>query len=629
MTAIRILDRRSPAPREPGSSPERLVHLSDFLIPASLVLWAVGVSRTRVPAVQPYGLMTSLPLVYYAGIALLVVSAVMELRRTKLSEWRLSVHGVVLVVMLFATAPLVYSEGRYAWLYKTIGVVQYINAHGQLNDQIDIYQNWPGFFALASWFGKVAGLTNPLAYAKWAQLVFELSALPLLYLIYDSLALPARQRWVAIFLYSSSNWIGQDYYSPQALGTLLSLGIMALALRWLYVDRASAKPTGDEASAGRWRSWTFPTEHGRRYSILIIGVIALIYFVLSMTHQLSPYMLVVQLGALSVAGRLRPRWLPVALAAIAVGYLIPRYGFVNSHFGLLKSLGSFFSNIRPPSLAGTATSPSEKLIARCAEALSLGMWCLALAGAWLHRRSQQATISLLVLAFSPILLLALQAYGQEGILRVYLFSLPWTVALAASALLPSPAVTGAGSHRSKQQAPSTGAVRVLIALAGVLALFFPSFFGDDGYNVMTSAEVASVTSFSEEAPAGTIYFAADNAPFQDTSRYDLFDLTPIFGPEGLVRKGPVKPDIATTILDNALRNTPRNEPDYVVITPSMVNYARDYVQTPANAFTVLERSLAQSPLWTLVLHQDGTYIYELPPRIQPVLNNLHQAQYKN
>ena len=45
--------------------------------------------------------------------------------------------------MLYGTAPLVYSQGRYSWLYKTIGVVRYVNANGRLNPAIDIYQNCP------------------------------------------------------------------------------------------------------------------------------------------------------------------------------------------------------------------------------------------------------------------------------------------------------------------------------------------------------------------------------------------------------------------------------------------------------------------------------------------------------
>ena len=155
----------------------------------------------------------------------------------------MALHAIGLVVMLYGTGALVYPEGRYSWLYKTIGVVQYVNAHGQLNSTIDIYQNWPGFFALAAWFGKVAGVGSPLAYARWAQVVFELAALPLLYLIYDALSLTFRQRWMALLLYSAANWIGQDYLSPQGLGTVLSLGIMALTMHWLYTgNRAPPAP---------------------------------------------------------------------------------------------------------------------------------------------------------------------------------------------------------------------------------------------------------------------------------------------------------------------------------------------------------------------------------------------------
>ena len=155
----------------------------DLLLPTSLALWALGVSRTNTTVLGQYGLLPVLPIVFYVGLALLVVSAGIELARGRPSRWRMSLHAVALVVMLYGTAPLVYSQGRYAWLYKMIGVVQYISAHGQLDHRVDIYQNWPGFFALAAWFGKVAGVASPLSYAKWAQLVFELAALPLVFMM--------------------------------------------------------------------------------------------------------------------------------------------------------------------------------------------------------------------------------------------------------------------------------------------------------------------------------------------------------------------------------------------------------------------------------------------------------------
>lgn len=593
----------------------RLLHIADLLLPASLALWAFGVRRTNATALGPYGLPTVLPFVFYAGLALLVVSAGTELARRRPSWWRMSLHMVALVVMLYGTAPLVYSAGRYAWLYKTIGVVQYINAHGQLDRHIDIYQNWPGFFALAAWFGKVAGVASPLTYAKWAQLVFELAALPLLYLIYDALSLTARQRWLALLLYSASNWIGQDYFSPQALGTLLSLGIMAIALRWLYVGKPSGKRRRDRGStpadraAHEWRAVPPP-----RTAIFCVTIV-LIYFVLTFTHELSPYMLAVQLGALVVTRLLRPRWLPFALAAIAVGYLLPRFSYVHSHYGLLNSIDNFFRNVAPPSFRVGPVPRSQRLIEHCADVLSIGIWGLALAGAWLHRRSGRAVLGLVLLAFSPVILLAIAAYGEEGILRVYLFSLPWTAALAASALMNKP-----GSHRAARTGGAIfarpqiaqGTLRALVVLGLILGLFFPAFFGDDSYNTMPQPEVTAVTSFLQNAPAGPVYCAINNAPLADTARYNLFPLKPIFGSYSLLETAPVGTDIASVIAANARSYTNGRQPAYVMVTSSMIAYNQAYRTTRPGSFPILLSSLAHSRDWKLVVHSAGTVIYELP-----------------
>jgi hypothetical protein len=438
---LTISDERATAAGHPGRSSHdpaaRRVRLrpADLLLPAGIALWAFGVSTTDATTLGPYGLPSVLPTAFWAGVALIVVSAAIELGRDHVSGWRMALHAVTLTVILYGTAPLVYAQGRYSWLYKTIGVVQYVNANGQLNRTIDIYQNWPGFFALAAWFGKVAGVASPLAYAKWAQLVFELAALPLLYLAYDALSMTGRQRWLAMLLYAGTNWIGQDYFSPQGLGTLLSLGVMAIVLRWLYV-RKSPAPPGSQAGKDGARG-KVPRV---RYPRLLGAALLIVYFVLSFEHELSPYILVVQIGALAVARLVRPRWLPVLLAAIAVGYLMPRFGYVNSTFGLLSSIGNFFSNARPPALQGGGISAAQRMIVHGQEALSLGMWFLATAGVVLRRRAGRSVLALALLAFSPFLMLALLAYGQEGVLRVYLFSLPWTAALAALALAPFPGV---------------------------------------------------------------------------------------------------------------------------------------------------------------------------------------------
>jgi hypothetical protein len=571
----------------------------DAALPISLGLWALGISQADITTPGPYGPLTQLPVAYYAGVLVLLVSASAELARRAPSRLRMSVHASLLVLMLYGTAPLIYSQGRYAWLYKAIGVVQYINFHSRLNTSIDIYQNWPGFFAVAAWFGRVAGVGSPIDYAKWAQLVFELAALPLLYMAYQALSLSVRQCWMALLMYSAGNWIGQDYYSDQALGTVLSLGIMAIALRWLYVGRTPGKRRPEHRDQSR----RFPRP--RQKDVLCV-VLVLLYFVLTFTHELSPYLVAVQLGALSVARLIRPRWLPVALLAIALAYLLPRFSYVNSHIGLLSSIGDFFRNAAPPS-ASEKLSSSQHLITLFQLALSLGMWLLALTGALLNRRSMPALLALLLLAFSPIIALLASAYGNEGILRAYLFSLPWTAALASSAVLPS---APAGLHRFRVPLVP---VRIVLALVIELALFFPAFFGDDNYNIMSQAEVTTVASFFDHAHPGPVFLANGNSPISDTFNYNLFPIATIFDSPGIAAEKPASPHIANIIAVDAARSTGGSEPAYVVVTPSMIAYNKaDQSILPGN-FAALLDSLARSKDWKLAVSRSGTFIYELPP----------------
>ena len=617
---IRPGERTAPA----ASTRARLRPMDAF--PAiSLGLWALGISQANIKTPGAYGPLTQLPVTYYAGIFLLLVSACAELARQSVSRLRMSVHAALLVFMLYGTAPLIYSQGRYAWLYKGIGVVQYINFHGHLNPSIDVYQNWPGFFALAAWFDRVVGAGSPLGYAKWAQLVFELAALPLLYMAYQALSLSVRQCWVALLMYSAGNWIGQDYYSPQGLGTVVSLGIMAIALRWLYVGGTPEKRRlGHEpgrAPAGRWYQPRRFLRGGQRDVLCVVLVV--LYFVLTFTHQLSPYLVAVQLGALSAARLIKPRWLPIVLAVIALAYFLPRFNFVNSRYGPIFSIGRLFRNAAPPS-AGESLSASQQVIQRCELVLSLAMWLLALIGAWLSRRSMPGLRALLLLAFSPIIALVLLAYGNEGILRVYLFSLPWTAALASSAVLaPARAhlyrlwmflwnhrIAGARVERTnKNVAP----LRILLVLVIELALFFPAFFGNDSYNMMSQAEVTTVASFFNHAHPGPVFMATDNTPISDTFDYDHFPLATVFDSPGIAAAKPAGPHIADVIALDAVAYTGGSEPAYVVVTPSMIAYNKAHQFVLPGNFAVLLASLAHSKEWKLVAGGSGTFIYELPP----------------
>ena len=523
-------------PVETKVSGRRLLYPWDVLLPVSIALWAFGVSRAPTTALGQYGLPASLPIIFYMGIGLLLVSIGWALAMARPSSFRLGAHLCTLILMLYGTAPLVYEESRYSWLFKYIGVVQYVNAHGHVDQHLDIFQNWPGFFAFIAWFDNAAGVHNPIGYAKWAQLVFELLTCLMLAFVFRALPLTVRERWLALFFYAGSIWIAQDYLSPQALGVVFSAGIFGLALTYL--------PRSDEA---RWLSWLrlrlqpignrfrHPLDPSVQVSVgsvegadslsivesggqdaAIVTAILIVYFVLVFEHELSPYVVLIQLFCLALIGRVRYRWLVIGLAAVAFGYFAPRFAFVNSKFGIIASFGNFFGNATPPlvSLGQTVkVTAGVTFSADAARLLTVGMWLFAAVGAVRRWRWRRPTLALVLLAYSPAFVFFAGAYGDEGLLRVFLFSLPWTACLVASAVNP----VAAGSSRF-----GLGALRAPVALAIALALFLPAFFGDDYSYVMSKGEVQGALSFYNTAAPGTIFIGDGNFPQGINQRYNEF-----------------------------------------------------------------------------------------------------------
>ena len=137
---------------------------------------------------------------------------------------------------------------------------------------------------------------------------------------------------------------------------------------------------------------------------------------------------------------------------------------------------------------------SQLLIQHCADLLSVIMWLLALVGAWRRRHSGRIVLALLVLTYSPVLVLFGQAYGNEGILRVYLFSLPWAAALAAAAVEPGalsrkmmPRLRAAtGSLDFSWIKPALRWLRAPVTLWIVIALFFVALYGNDAVRHLSS-----------------------------------------------------------------------------------------------------------------------------------------------
>ena len=170
---------------------------------------------------------------------------------------------------------------------------------------------------------------------------------------------------------------------------------------------------------------------------VVLTIIAIVYFVLVFEHELSPYVVAIQLAGLAVIGAIRYRWIVVLLVVMVLAYLAPHFAFVNSQYGLTKSIGDFFGNVAPPkaTVANASVTAGVRLSERASGCFPwrCGRWQPSAHGGGGEadgpRRSRYSYLL-------PVLVLLAGAYGNEGILRVYLFSLPWTACLAASALKP-------------------------------------------------------------------------------------------------------------------------------------------------------------------------------------------------
>ena len=107
---------------------------------------------------------------------------------------------------------------------------------------LDTYFSWPGFFILSAFVTQVAGYHDILQFAAWAPVFFNLIYISPLYIILNTATSDKRLIWLALWTFFITNWIGQDYYSPQGLNFFFYLTILAIMLKWFKVQPKARSP---------------------------------------------------------------------------------------------------------------------------------------------------------------------------------------------------------------------------------------------------------------------------------------------------------------------------------------------------------------------------------------------------
>jgi hypothetical protein len=607
-TALRAAGPAGGPPRPGRSWPAWLVPVG------ALGLWVWSLATTPITdqtELGPYGLVPALPWTFWLGLAAAVVSGVVQTQQERIRHGLVLAHLTVVLLMLYATAPALEEVPRYTYTYKHIGITQYIERYGSVDKTIDIYHRWPGFFSLSAWFSQLAGLPDPTSYAAWAELYFAALDALLVWAIAQAATRSARLAWGATLLFTVGNWVGQDYYSPQAFGYVLMLGVGLCTLLGFqsrpgpvgrFVERL-----GCRVLRVRHRVDDAPTRLPGPLSYRLPVLVLLFDAVLAASHQLTPYVLLLQLGALAVLGLLRPWWVVLGAGLVTIGYLLPNFDYVVNTFGLLSTPDPL-ANATTSTVDGTPVFEETVILGAGLTALLL---TFGLGAAGVVRRARRGYVRqalvVAVLAFVPPVTLVAQSYGGEARLRVLLYALPWCCAAATWVWSPG-----------QERRPGRRLWAPLAATGTMAALFSLLFFGHEDYNLLSRGEVAAAAYVSDpdHVPVGSsVMVAAPNFPARYGPLYFRlnFDFPALsderFGERALLFPRSTDVDEAIRLLTaDGLGDTGRG---YLVFSRGQEAWARDYQLYEPHALRAFEGAVARSPRFELVYDRTTARIYEL------------------
>ena len=298
------------------------------LLVLGLALWLYSLRHADLSRIDGYGLLPALPLAWYAALAVLLVTAVTVALTNAVRTVLLAACVVAIILVVHATPALLYDLPRYTWTFKHIGVTNVILAQRAAPRAADIYFDWPGFFTAAGWISQSTGISLTQL-ATWSPPFFNLAFAAAVSFVARGLTKDLRIVWLTTLLFVITNWVGQDYFAPQAYAFMATLVLTGLLMRTTPMARTAGRSL---LGVGRLRRLIT----GRRdddiasiygvFSELDIGtatrttVAAVLWLALITSHQLSPVFALLTVVAIGAArGCIRWRLLAFMLVAEASG----------------------------------------------------------------------------------------------------------------------------------------------------------------------------------------------------------------------------------------------------------------------------------------------------------------------
>lgn len=580
-------------------------------------LWAGSLQGVDLSRMTDVGLISVLPLWFYLALGILTLSFALLVHRRQTSISLLLLHLVALILMIHATPAILEGTLRYSWAWKHVGIVDYIQRHGSVNPDIaslNVYHNWPGFFALNALLTEVAGLPSALSFANGGPIFFNLLDLGALLLIFQTDSLDRRLVWLSLWFFYLANWVGQDYFAPQAMSYFLYLVIVGICLRWFSV---TAIPS--PASMKHWLrfdrlvrlyhrlvSYGAPDTPGAALAqplqrVGLMAMVILLFVVVASSHPLTPFMATGAILALVILQRCHARTLPILMGVLAgtwISYMAAAFIQHGNIVEVIQSIGRLFDNIGANLIDLSLASPGQKLVALMSRGLTAAVGVLTLLGGIRRLRQGYWDLSFMLLVMAPLPLIAGNSYGGEMLFRIYFFALPFMAFFAAALLYPSP-ISGTSGW--------TVILTVLLSVT-LLAGFCFAYYGKERMFYFSQKEVKAAQYLYDTAPNGSLIVDGTvNYPwgfknYEDYTYLSLTEMSPI--ELASLMKDPA--DILTNWMNDSSYSAA-----YLIITRSQKANVEMLGLLPPGLLDRIEQTLAHSPKFKLVYSNGDAKIFKL------------------
>jgi len=565
------------------------------------VAWIVGLWGADPRDMGPTGLISLMTVPMVAALALLTCGFVVAVRRDA-PGWVLGLHLVVLIGLLHGTPAVFYETLRYSWAWKHTGIVDYITRTGSIDTTVEvtpIYHSWPGFFAGSALLTDLVGARHSARIATWAPVVFNLCNLFVLRALYRTLTGSRRLIWLGIWFFFITNWVGQDYFSPQAMAYLMYLAVIVLALRG-FRRREPNHPV---------LAPTIPRRLALPALVLLLAVIA-------SSHQITPFLACVVLAGLVLFRQIRGWYLPAIAVALMAGWAITvGAGELNKNTqSLIDSFGQPVANAEQTFQKTAVADPALEIISQAGRLVVVALAAVAVVGMVRQWRRRALHPAVLVIAATPAALPFATEFGGEAVFRVFLFAVPAMALLAAAAFEPGVEPEGhrsllrraARPARARWSIPRT--VAVVVLSAGLLAGYTLAYYGKEKQYYFTQEEVDAMAWIAEDARPGSLLVEGSRNYPSQFRNYEYFTYVAIARePEESWQEVLADPvDRLSRWLDND-----EYTDTYLLLTRSQ---AIDVDQTgpmPPESLAGIERLLRRSPKFEVVFENRDATVFQL------------------